>query len=52
MGFSSLASALLIHVFKTHRLEHKMTRDFYMRRVLPMGFFMVGAPHQPLPCAD
>ena len=41
MGFSSLASALLIHVFKTHRLEHKMSRDFYVRRVLPMGFFMV-----------
>lgn len=41
MGFSSLASAVLIHVFKTHRLEHKLTRDFYVRRVLPMGFFMV-----------
>ncbi len=43
MGFSSLASALLVHVFKTHKLEHRMTRDFYVRRIFPLGFLMVRA---------
>jgi hypothetical protein len=43
MGFSSLASALLVHVFKTHKLEHRMTRDFYARRIFPLGFLMVRA---------
>ncbi len=40
MGFSSLASAFLIHVLKTHRLETKISRDFYVRRILPLGFLM------------
>jgi hypothetical protein len=56
MGFSSLASATLIHVFNTHKLEHRMTRDFYARRIFPLGFLMARRPphaaaaHAALPC--
>jgi len=40
MGFSSLASAVLVHVLGTHKLEHKMTREQYLRRIFPLGFLM------------
>ena len=40
MGFSSLASVVLIHGLKTHKLEHKMTREFYFKRIFPLGFLM------------
>jgi|APGre2960657444_1045066.scaffolds.fasta_scaffold00508_3 hypothetical protein len=41
MGFSSLAAAFLVHGLKTHPLkEAKITRDFYTRRILPLGFLM------------
>jgi hypothetical protein len=44
MGFSSLASVVLIHVLKTHKLEHKMTREFYFKRIFPLGFLMARSP--------
>lgn len=44
MGFSSLASAILIHVLKTHKLETKgITHEFYLHRIFPLGFLMVRA---------
>jgi hypothetical protein len=45
LGFSSLASSVLIHVVKTHKLETKgVTREFYLYRIFPLGFLMVRAP--------
>ena len=44
LGFSSLASTVLIHVLKTHKLETKgITREFYLSRIFPLGFLMVCA---------
>ena len=46
LGFSSLASTVLIHVLKTHKLETKgITREFYLSRIFPLGFLMVRARH-------
>ena len=37
-----MASAVLIHVLKTHKLETKgVTREFYLHRIFPLGFLMV-----------
>jgi len=44
MGFSSLASATLIHVVRSHKLENRMTRDFWLTRVFPLGFVMARPP--------
>ena len=44
LGFSFCASATLIHVAKTHKLEQRRTRDFYMKRICPLGFLMARRP--------
>ena len=49
LGFSSLASTVLIHVLKTHKLETKgVTREFYLYRIFPLGFLMARA-RAPVP---
>lgn len=47
MGFSSFASATLIHVIRSHKLEHRMTRDFWLTRVFPLGFVMARPRRRP-----
>lgn len=41
MAFSSFAAWCCVHVLKTHKLE-RVSRETYLKRFLPVGFFMAG----------
>lgn len=41
MAFSWLASYLCVHVFKKHKLEYKLSAEFLLTRIAPLGFATV-----------